>query len=233
MSEDQMHAVTIMNALPDISGEDSERLQGFVKATSREVKAVGGASAGTTLEMIGYIRELEHELRSRASVAAVAGDALPSLADAIRIVENCEYENVAVDVILQRLKALMPAAVASSPSPASPQQSPTREAIEEIAALCEHESYCASNERYPSPKCDGGLNGKITAIITKHFAATEGELRKLRQAIGWICDAADAAYIEDPNNERNHEIFNIAAKAAGIKRRLPDEHGRFDESSIG
>lgn len=36
--------------------------------------------------------------------------ASPSLADAIRVVENCEYENVAVDVILQRLKALSTAA---------------------------------------------------------------------------------------------------------------------------
>lgn len=65
MSGDLREAITVMNALPDISGEDSERLRGFVKVTSREVKAVGGASAGTTLEMIGYIRELELSLSSR------------------------------------------------------------------------------------------------------------------------------------------------------------------------
>lgn len=60
----------------------------------------------------------------------------------------------------------------------------------------------------------------------------QAELLKLRQAIGWICDAADAAYNEDSNNERVHEIFNIAAQAAGLTRRLPDEHGRFDETII-
>lgn len=59
-----------MNVPPDISSDDSERLQEFVRVTTREVKAVGGASAATTLDMIGYIRELEHELsRSRAAVA--------------------------------------------------------------------------------------------------------------------------------------------------------------------
>lgn len=62
-----------MNAQPDISGADSKRLQEFVRVTAREVKAVGGASASTTLELIGYIRELEHALscvhkESRATV---------------------------------------------------------------------------------------------------------------------------------------------------------------------
>lgn len=59
------------------------------------------------------------------------------------------------------------------------------------------------------------------------------EIVRLRQAIGWICDAADAAYVEDSDNVRIHEIFNIAAQAAGLTRRLPDEHGRFDETNVG
>lgn len=49
-------------APPDISGNDSARLQGFVRITSIEIKAVGGVGAATSLEMIGYIRELEHRL---------------------------------------------------------------------------------------------------------------------------------------------------------------------------
>lgn len=64
------------------------------------------------------------------------------------------------------------------------------------------------------------------------YSLVTPELVKLRQAIGWICDATDAAYIEDSDNKRIHEIFNIAAQAAGLKRRLPDEHGRFDETII-
>lgn len=52
-------AIDDMNALPNIDGEDSSRLRELIRVTTREVKAVGGASAGTTLEMIGYIRELE------------------------------------------------------------------------------------------------------------------------------------------------------------------------------
>lgn len=54
------------------------------------------------------------------------------------------------------------------------------------------------------------------------------EVEKLRQAIGWIVDAADAAYNEDENNKRIHEIFNIAAQVAGITRRLPDENSPFE-----
>lgn len=49
---------------PDISENDTERLREFVRVTAREVRAVGGASASTTLEMIGYIRELEHALNA-------------------------------------------------------------------------------------------------------------------------------------------------------------------------
>lgn len=49
-------------APPDISADDSKRLQGFVRMTSVEIKAVGGVGAATSLEMIGYIRELEQRL---------------------------------------------------------------------------------------------------------------------------------------------------------------------------
>lgn len=53
------HAINEMNEQPDISANDSPRLREFCRVTAMEVKAVGGASASTTLEMIGYIRELE------------------------------------------------------------------------------------------------------------------------------------------------------------------------------
>lgn len=53
------------------------------------------------------------------------------------------------------------------------------------------------------------------------------ETAKRKQALGWILDAADAAYIEDADNKRIHEIFNIAAKATGVKRRLPDDDNPF------
>lgn len=62
MSEELKAAVAQMNALPDISQNDSERLQGFTRTTAVEIKAVGGVGAATSLEMIGYIRELEHRL---------------------------------------------------------------------------------------------------------------------------------------------------------------------------
>lgn len=68
-----------MNALPDISGNDSQRLQEFVRVTSREVEAVGGASAATTLEMIGYIRELEHATVTRR--AAITGPPFKPMCD--------------------------------------------------------------------------------------------------------------------------------------------------------
>lgn len=51
---------------------------------------------------------------------------------------------------------------------------------------------------------------------------------KYSQALGWLLDAADAAYNEDDSNERIHEIFNIAAQATGITRRLPDEHSPLE-----
>lgn len=55
-------ALAQMNALPDISGNDSERLRKFMRITALEIKAVGGVGAATSLEMIGYIRELEMKL---------------------------------------------------------------------------------------------------------------------------------------------------------------------------
>jgi hypothetical protein len=65
--------------------------------------------------------------------------------------------------------------------------------------------------------------------VAQPEAEAVDELAKLRQAMGWICDACDAAYNEDPNNERVHELFNIAAKACGLTRRLPDEYVKFPE----
>lgn len=50
----------------------------------------------------GYQPNLLDIAEARQALSAAA----PSVLDAIRIVENCEYENVAVDVILRRLKAL-------------------------------------------------------------------------------------------------------------------------------
>jgi hypothetical protein len=47
--------------IPDISANDSPRLQELCRVTAMEVKAVGGIGAATALEMIGYIRELEIE----------------------------------------------------------------------------------------------------------------------------------------------------------------------------
>lgn len=62
MSNDLPKAITEMNTLPDISANDSARLQGFMRMTTTEIKAVGGVGAATALEMIGYIRELENKL---------------------------------------------------------------------------------------------------------------------------------------------------------------------------
>lgn len=62
MSNDLNRAIAEMNALPDISDRDSDRLRGFMRVTATEIKAVGGVGAATSLEMIGYIRELEHKL---------------------------------------------------------------------------------------------------------------------------------------------------------------------------
>lgn len=68
-------ALADMNAQPDVSGNDSERLQGFCRMTTVEVKAVGMVSAATSLEMIGYIRELEWKLTQRLSASGVDGQA--------------------------------------------------------------------------------------------------------------------------------------------------------------
>ena len=61
---DLRQAVDTMNTRPDISADDSPRLKDLCRVTATEIKAVGGVSAATSLEMIGYIRELE---RSRIS----------------------------------------------------------------------------------------------------------------------------------------------------------------------
>lgn len=52
-------AINNMNAQPDISANDSQRLRELCRVTAMEIKAVGGVGAATTLEMVGYIRELE------------------------------------------------------------------------------------------------------------------------------------------------------------------------------
>jgi DNA-directed RNA polymerase subunit RPC12/RpoP len=57
-------AVANMSAQPDVSEEDSDRLREFCRVTAMEVKAVGSVSAATSLEMIGYIRELEWKLET-------------------------------------------------------------------------------------------------------------------------------------------------------------------------
>lgn len=80
----------------------------------------------------------------------------PSLADAIKIVENCEYENVAVHVILQRLKAL-----AATP-PAAP-----------VVADLANEIIAFLFDEYPDNAMDrDGATERVAAIITRHFAAT-------------------------------------------------------------
>lgn len=58
-------AIADMNSQPDVSGDDSDRLRGFCRMTAVEVKATGGVSAATSLEMIGYIRELEWRLNGK------------------------------------------------------------------------------------------------------------------------------------------------------------------------
>lgn len=64
-------ALADMNAQPDVSGNDSERLRGFCRMTTIEVKAVGMVSAATSLEMIGYMRELEWKLAAQSSTSDV------------------------------------------------------------------------------------------------------------------------------------------------------------------
>lgn len=58
--------IKTVNDLPDADGSDSPRLREFVRRTSAELKLVKGVSAATTLEMIGYIRQLEEENRQLA-----------------------------------------------------------------------------------------------------------------------------------------------------------------------
>ena len=87
--------------------------------------------------------------------------------------------------------------------------------------------YSADNEAKTNQVSDAG-QGFSQVVVSKD---NDGELLRLRQAIGWVCDAADAAYNEDSSNIRIHEIFNIAAQAAGLTRRLPDEYERFTEDS--
>lgn len=72
---------------------------------------------------------------------------------------------------------------------------------------------------------------KQVATLRAELEAVKGEHGKANQAIGWIIDACDAAYIEDSDNQHIHELFNIAAQTVGITRRLPDEYERFDEAS--
>jgi hypothetical protein len=60
-----MNPINAMNNLPDISEHDSPRLREFMRITAVEIKAVGGVGAATSLEMIGYIRELESQLRAK------------------------------------------------------------------------------------------------------------------------------------------------------------------------
>lgn len=98
-------AIDDMNALPNIDGEDSPRLQEFVRVTTREVELVGGASAGTTLEMIGYIRELEHAaigMREAcvAKVRELAGDYKTlSLSEWFSKYEDERWENVVIPAL--------------------------------------------------------------------------------------------------------------------------------------
>lgn len=73
-------------APPDISSNDSERLQGFVRMTSVEIRAVGSVGAATSLEMIGYIRELEQ------SRATVRREVFKEAATLCRAQESPEYD---------------------------------------------------------------------------------------------------------------------------------------------
>jgi len=55
------NAIAEMNALPDISGNDSKEFRKLQDTAIREVKLHGGTQADTTLEMIGLIRQREIE----------------------------------------------------------------------------------------------------------------------------------------------------------------------------
>lgn len=72
------------------------------------------------------------------------------------------------------------------------------------------------------------LYEEVIRFLLDSLTTAREEAEKSNQVLGWILDAADAAYIEDGNNTRIHEIFNIVAKAAGITRRLPDENSPFE-----
>jgi hypothetical protein len=61
------------NKLPDLSKGDSSRLREFERIASVEIRAVGGVGAATSLEMIGYMRELEHYITTALQAAAGVG----------------------------------------------------------------------------------------------------------------------------------------------------------------
>lgn len=73
---DLTKAIDGMNSLPDISLHDSQKLRELSARTAREIKAVGGVSAATSLEMIGYIRELEQSNNALALEAIKAAGRL-------------------------------------------------------------------------------------------------------------------------------------------------------------
>jgi hypothetical protein len=86
-----------------MSNESIERLTKPYKEHLRE-------SLKTDDDYVGYLSACHDE--GPETFALAVQDVLslartqPSLSDAIKVVEECEYENVAVDVILQRLKSL-------------------------------------------------------------------------------------------------------------------------------
>jgi hypothetical protein len=65
MPTDEMkQRIQEMNDLPDISGDDSPELKRLCEQSAREVKLAGFVSAATSLEIIGFMRELEIKQRS-------------------------------------------------------------------------------------------------------------------------------------------------------------------------
>jgi hypothetical protein len=70
MPTDEMkERIQEMNNLPDISGDDSPELRRLCEQSAREVKLTGSVSAATSLEMIGFMRELEIRQRAAEHVA--------------------------------------------------------------------------------------------------------------------------------------------------------------------
>ena len=65
MNNEIQEAVAAMNALPDISGQDSGVLKFFTEQTAKEIKTLGGVSASKSLQMIGHMRSLEMQLRGQ------------------------------------------------------------------------------------------------------------------------------------------------------------------------